>query len=207
VPKRFPQLNFGFLEGGAGWACDIVHGLHEHFEKRNAENVRIYDPARIDTNLLKQLCAEYGPSGEDAVQPNPNNVTPERDPSEMDEFAASLLKDDDDLQYIFGTQFFFGCEADDNSVYRAIDAKANTFGLRLRPFFSSDIGHWDVPDISSVLLESHMLVDEGLLTADDYRDFVFTYPALLHAQMNPAFFDGTPVEGAAKALLTSNPRS
>jgi hypothetical protein len=201
VPKRFPDLNFGFLEGGAGWACDILHGLHEHFEKRNAEDVRTYDPANIDVSLLKELCAQYGPAGEDAVQPNPGNVTPERDEAGLDEFADSLLREDEDLAYIFGKRFFFGCEADDNSVYRAMDAKANTFGLRLRPFFSSDIGHWDVPSIAEVLLESHKLVDDGLLTDADYRDFVFTYPALLHAEMNPSFFDGTPVESAAKELL------
>jgi predicted TIM-barrel fold metal-dependent hydrolase len=204
VPKRFPNLNIGFLEGGAGWACDILHGLHEHFEKRNAEDVRTYDPARIDKKLLEQLCAQYGPSGEYNVQPNPNNVTPERDEAELDEFAASLLKEDEDLAYMFGKRFFFGCEADDNSVYRAMDAKANAFGLRLRPFFSSDIGHWDVPNISEVLLESHKLVDDGLLTDDDYRDFVFSYPARLHAEMNPAFFEGTPVESAAKDLLRSH---
>ncbi len=56
---------------------------------------------------------------------------------------------------------------------------------------------------SEVLLESHKLVDDGLLTDADYRDFVFSYPARLHAEMNPTFFDGTPVESAAKELLRS----
>ncbi len=203
VPKRFPELNIAFLEGGAGWACDILHGLHEHFEKRNGQSIRTYDPARIDRKQLEQLCQQYGPGGEDNVQPNPEGITPERDKADLDEFAVSRLKDDDDLAAIFGQRFFFGCEADDNSVYRALDAKANAFGLRLRPFFSSDIGHWDVPDISGVLLESHKLVDEGLLSDADYRDFVFTYPARLHLEMNPDFFDGTPVEPAAKDLLRS----
>jgi len=204
MPTRFPNLNVGFLEGGAGWACDILHGLHEHFEKRNAEDVRTYDPSRIDKELLKRLCAEYGPSDPDNVQPNPDNVIPEHREAELDEFAASQLKEDEDFAYMFGKRFFFGCEADDNSVYRAMDAKANAFGLRLQPFFSSDIGHWDVPNISEILIESHKLVDDGLLSDDDYRDFVFSYPALLHAQMNPAFFDGTPVESAAKELLRSS---
>jgi predicted TIM-barrel fold metal-dependent hydrolase len=204
VPKKFPDLNIGFLEGGAGWACDILHGLHEHYEKRNAEDVHLYDPARIDTALLTELCAQYGPGGDAGVEPNPSNVLPERSEDELDEFAASGIQEDADLAYMFGKRFFFGCEADDNSVYRAMDARANTFGLRLRPFFSSDIGHWDVPNISEVLLESHKLVDDGLLTASDYRDFVFSYPARLHAEMNPSFFDGTPVESAVRDLLRSS---
>jgi predicted TIM-barrel fold metal-dependent hydrolase len=204
VPKRFPDLNFGFLEGGAGWACDLLHGLHEHYEKRSAHGIRTYDPARIDRKLLESLCKQYG-NGQQVV-PNPDTgITVDRDASQINEFAQSGIEDDQDLIRIFGRRYFFGCEADDASVYRAMDARGNAFGLRLRPFFSSDIGHWDVPDISEVLLDSRRLVDQGLLTDADYRDFVFTYPALLHVEMNPSFFDGTPVESAAKDLLAAAP--
>ena len=202
VPKRFPQLNFGFLEGGAGWACDVLHGLHEHYEKRNAKGILNYDPANIDRNLLAQLCEQYGQYGSDKVEPTLGaEAATQRGPAQLDEFAQSLLKDDEDLVEIFGRRFFFGCEADDSSVYRAMDRKGNAFGLRLMPFFSSDIGHWDVPEMSEVLLESHQLVDQGLLTDADYRDFVFTNAVRLHAGMNPSFFDGTPIESVAKELL------
>ena len=51
VPRRFPRLAFGFLEGGAGWACDLLHHLEEHYEKRNAEGLESYDPARLDREL------------------------------------------------------------------------------------------------------------------------------------------------------------
>lgn len=201
VPKRFPHLNFAFLEGGAGWACDLLHGIEEHHEKRSAAGIRNYDPARIDSGLMGELFERYGALGSERIVPNPNGGAPSVDESELDEFAASRLDDESDLAEIFGRQFFFGCEADDQSVYRAFDGKGNPFGIRLAAFFSSDIGHWDVPDISAVLLESHQLVDQELISAGDYRDFVFANPARLHAEMNPRFFDGTPVEGAAKELL------
>jgi predicted TIM-barrel fold metal-dependent hydrolase len=208
IPMRFPQLNFGFLEGGAGWACDILHGLHEHFEKRNAGGIVNYDPARIDQELLKKLCDQYGNVNGHKILPNPTTgVTVERSAAQLDEFAASALTSDEDLAAMFGRRFYFGCEADDSSVFRAIDGKANAFGLRLRPFFSSDIGHWDVPDISAVLLESHTLADEGLLTEADYREFVFDNPVRLHAEMNPAFFDGTPLESAARELLRTDAKT
>ncbi|MDZ4278692.1 MAG: amidohydrolase family protein [Dehalococcoidia bacterium] len=208
APKRFPELNFGFLEGGAGWACDLLHGLHEHFEKRNAQGIRNYDPARIDRGLMQRLFEQYGRYGSETLVFNPDGgVTTEMDPAKLDEFRSSLLERDEDLAEMFGRRFYFGCEADDRSVYRAMDGKGNPFGLRLKAFFSSDIGHWDVPDITEVLIESHQLVDEGLLSADDYRDFVFTNPALLHAEMNPDFFDGTPVESAARELLQQTSRS
>jgi hypothetical protein len=30
VTRRFPQLNFGFLEGGVGWAVQLFGDLIEH---------------------------------------------------------------------------------------------------------------------------------------------------------------------------------
>ena len=125
----------------------------------------------------------------------------------IDEFAACEIRSVEDIRELFVPRFFFGCEADDRSVHRAFDARGNDLGARLNPFFSSDIGHWDVPDITEVLLESHQLIEEGLLTDDDYRDFVFTYPAGLHLSMNPHFFDGTPVESAAKELLKARAKT
>lgn len=41
VLERFPSLRFGFLEAGCGWLPDLVHALHEHWEKR----VRDFDPS------------------------------------------------------------------------------------------------------------------------------------------------------------------
>jgi hypothetical protein len=41
VLERFPNLRFGFLEAGCGWLPDLVHALHEHWEKR----VRDFDPS------------------------------------------------------------------------------------------------------------------------------------------------------------------
>jgi len=40
VLERFPDLRFGFLEAGCGWLPDLIHALHEHWEKR----VRDFDP-------------------------------------------------------------------------------------------------------------------------------------------------------------------
>jgi predicted TIM-barrel fold metal-dependent hydrolase len=34
VLEAFPRLRFGFLEAGAGWLPDLMHSLHEHWERR-----------------------------------------------------------------------------------------------------------------------------------------------------------------------------
>ena len=205
VPARFPALAFGFLECGAGWACDLLHSLEEHWEKRNLEGLKNYDPSRLDRARLNQLLGEYGGPGfvnkamARAERAYDEGIERHNRAADRDEWHLTGVREEQDFARIF-SNFYFGCEADDPSVYRALDARANPMRTRLQPIFSSDIGHWDVPDISSVLLESHRLVDQGILSDADYRDFVFTYPARLHLKANPDFFSGTRVAGAVREL-------
>ncbi len=78
----------------------------------------------------------------------------------------------------------------------------------LKPVFSSDVGHFDVVDMSEVLEEAHELLEDGLITEDDFRQFVFTNAASLHTGLNPDFFKGTVVEDAvAKYVLPANAAS
>ncbi len=195
VPKRFPELRFAFLECGAGWAVDLLHSLFEHYEKRGPEGLRDCDPAGVDRDRLGELLAPYGIDVDSFAA-----MWLRGDELARDEFAAAV-DDEHDFRTVFGEQFFFGCESDDRSVYRALDSRGNPFGLRLQAFFSSDIGHFDVPRMGKVLLDSRHQVDAGLLSEGDYRDFTFTNIVRLHGGANPHFFEGTPVEAAAKQVL------
>lgn len=56
-------------------------------------------------------------------------------------------------------------------------------------------------DTTQVLAEAYELVDDGLLTADDFRDFVFGNAVRLWAGTNPDFFTGTAIEQQAAAYL------
>jgi hypothetical protein len=47
----------------------------------------------------------------------------------------------------------------------------NPFGAKLNAIFSSDIGHFDVIDMRDPLPEAYELVEDGHITADDFRDF------------------------------------
>ena len=71
---------------------------------------------------------------------------------------------------------------------------------KLRPLFSSDVGHFDVTDMSEVLEEAWELVEHGMITEQDFRAFTFANAARLHTAMNPDFFKGTVVEGAVATL-------
>jgi hypothetical protein len=102
---------------------------------------------------------------------------------------------------LFVPHFYFGCEADDALNATAFNTKLNPFGARLRAIFSSDIGHWDVPDMTEVLAEAYALVEEAVMTDADFRDFVFTNPVTLWTGMNPDFFKGPVVEQEVDHLL------
>jgi hypothetical protein len=95
-------------------------------------------------------------------------------------------------------------ESYSNDVLRcSVNTRVNPHATRLNAIFSSDIGHWDVPDMTEVTAEAYELVEHGLITEDDFRDFVFANPARLWTSMNSDFFEGTAVEHEVKQLLAA----
>ena len=193
VTRRFPTLSFGLLEGGVAWACSLFADLISHWEKRNATAIHHLDPGRIDTDLLMKLFAEYGDTRFTADLPGLadsfGRLEPE--PPVLDEWAACEITKREDIRELFVPRFYFGCEADDPMVSWAFDTRTNPLGARLRAMFSSDIGHWDVPDMTRVLAEAYELVERGLLGEDDFREFVCVNPVRFYASGNPQFFEGT----------------
>jgi predicted TIM-barrel fold metal-dependent hydrolase len=205
VPRRFPALRFAFLEGGVGWACDLYAGLVGHWEKRNREHLEHYNPARLDRPLLTELFRRWGaPEMVARLGRLDEGLTclsePDEDPATLDEFAAAGIRAAEDIRQVFAERFHFGCEADDARAAAAFDTRVNPLGARLRAIFSSDIGHWDVPDMGDVLPDAHRLVESGLLGEDEFRDFVFANAVALWTGPNPRFFAGTVVESAVAAL-------
>jgi hypothetical protein len=94
----------------------------------------------------------------------------------------------------------FGCEADDR-MNATTFGRSNPFGSKLNASFSSDIGHFDVIDMRHPLPEAYELVEDGHITADDFRDFTFANAVKLWGTQNPRFFEGTRVAKEAAALL------
>jgi predicted TIM-barrel fold metal-dependent hydrolase len=206
VPRRFPTLKFAFLEGGAGWACTLYSDLIAHWRKRNRQAVEEYNPANLDRRLFYDLCRRYGTA---AVQDKIERLAAagerfsgaNEDPAMLDEFAACGIERAEDIRDIFARSFFFGCEADDPINAWAFNDRVNPLGARHNVLFSSDIGHWDVPDMTEVTEEAYELVEHGLITEQDFRDFVFRNPVRMWASMNPRFFAGTAIEDAVGRFL------
>ena len=205
VTKRFPQLRFGLIEGGAAWASNLYADLVGHWEKRSGQAVQNYNPDRIDGDLLYQLYQAYAEdnvrarlgSKEDVVAGAYGVSTGRRlpqNPDELDDFRAVGIERIEDIRDHFIPNFYIGTEADDPVVAHALNAKVNPLGARINAFWASDAGHWDVADYSQALSDTWNLVERGTLTLRDFRDLVFTNPYNLYTSANPDFFKGTQVE-------------
>jgi predicted TIM-barrel fold metal-dependent hydrolase len=206
VTRRFPRLSFGLLEGGVGWAVQLVADLVGHFEKRNLRALQHLNPARIDVELLLKLFEAYGAGRLRADLPGLRDsfTRLEPEPPELDEWKALGAASEEELLELFVPRFYFGCEADDPTVAWAFAERLLPGGRPLRAMFSSDLGHWDVPDMGGILLEAHELVEDGHLSQADFRDFVFGNPVRFYTSGNRDFFRGTRVEAAAEALLAED---
>ncbi len=203
VTARFPDLRIGFLEGGVAWAAMLYSSLLGHWEKRNRTAIGRLDPDRLDVDTLMDLVTRHG---DPAMRTAGEQLrawfsAPAGRPAELDEFAAARIDRPDDLRDRFIDSFFMGCEADDPLVAWAFDDRINPLGARLGALFGSDVSHWDVADMLEPLAEAWELVDGGLITEDNFRDFTFANAVRLHAGPNPAFFQGTVVADAVTAEL------
>ncbi len=200
VPKRFPTLKFAFLEGGAGWAAQLYNSLFEYWEKRNLEALREnLDPTKLDVDLLVDMFEKYGNDylTPDRIREDPHQPISSQlfvPPEEVNDFAATGISKPEDIRDIFNTNFYFGSEADDRMTAVAFDTKLNHYGARLNAILGSDIGHWDVPDMTKVMVEAYEMVEHGFITEDDFHDLTFGNVVEMHTGMNPDFFKGTVVE-------------
>ena len=84
----------------------------------------------------------------------------------------------------------------------AFNDRFNPARAQLRPMFSSDIGHWDVPQMNAVLTEAFELVTDGHLELEQFRAFSFENAVRFYACLDRGFFDGTAVEAEAAAVLS-----
>ena len=207
VTRRFPDLNFAFLEGGVGWACMLYADLIGHWEKRNGQAIQSTHPSKLDRGQLLEYARKYGrPDVIEAVQrgeglEGDSNSTLTGGVEDVDDYFRCRIEKKQDIRDLFVPRFYFGCEADDPANAWAFNTKANPMRARLNAIFSSDIGHFDVPDMTAVVPEAYELVEHGLLTDEDFRDFTFGNAVRFWGEVNPDFFRGTTVEKAAADAL------
>ena len=201
VMHRFPTLQVGFLESGVGWGAQLLADLCDRWSKRGGPNIDALDPASVDRALWEELMRKHGRGQfEDEAVLAGTWAQSDNPPLERDDFRDAHVDGIGDIARTF-ERFFFGCEADDATIPQAFARRTLPGGEALRPVLGSDLGHWDVRDMREVLPETIELVDDELVSGDDFRRFACDNPIRLHGGMNPAFFDGTVVEDYARSVL------
>ena len=207
VTRRFPNLNFAFLEGGVGFACLLYADLIGHWQIRNRHALEEVNPANLNRETLLSLAEEYAPpqmveairAGSGIGSRNDAGTTGGID--NIDDYAACDISSAEDFKPLFVEPFYFGCEADDSNNAWAFNRENNPGGVEIKTLFGSDIGHFDVQDMSQVVTEAYELVEDGRIDEDGFKRFVFENPVRFWGETNPQFFDGTRVAKAAAAAL------
>lgn len=206
VTRRFPQLRVALLEGGAAWGANVFIHLVDRFEKRSLEGLKNYDPAATDRELLVDLFRRYGEEfvqgreleGEQLIRDTlgANYAKEARQPqgAELEDFAAAGIEKPEDIVDRWVKPFYFGSESDDRTIAAAFNDRANPFKTKINAIYSSDVGHWDVPDLTEALAHSWSLVEEGVISAADFKAYVFSNPHRFYTEAKADFFKGTAVE-------------
>ena len=207
VTRRFPELNFAFLEGGVGFACLLYADLIGHWNIRNRDALEDVNPSNLDPALLLSLAQRYAPAEMVEAIRAGNGISTRSNArttggiDDLDDYSACHIDSTEDFKSLFVEPFYFGCEADDSNNAWAFNRSCNPGGAEIKTLFGSDIGHFDVQDMSQVVTEAYELVEDGKIDDDGFRRFVFENPVHFWGKTNPRFFDGTRVAVAAKTLL------
>jgi hypothetical protein len=165
------------------------------------------EPSRLDRKRLRELVDRYG-YADIAAELDRRDGWPLREEDSLtggmppDDYHLCKITRKQDWIDLFATPFYFGCEADDRMNAVAFGGLM-PLGARINALFSSDIGHFDVLDMSDPLPEAYELVEDGHIGEDDFRDFVFANAVRLWGTQNPRFFEGTRVAKEAAALLAT----
>lgn len=198
VTRRFPELRVALLEGGVVNGVRLYADILARWRKRSLESQINLDPAQLDKRVAHDLFQKYGDASTlshlDALDRS-LDMGPREIPAELrDDFAAMKIEKEEDFRDLFIPNFYFGCEADDPLSAIAFDRRLNPFDAQVRAIMSFDLGHWDVTDMEEAAAEVYELVDDGLLSGEDFRSFGFSHSVELYAGANPDFFAGTVIE-------------
>lgn len=195
--RRLPEVDFGVLECGVGWAAILLHDLVEHWEKRSLAALADLDPAGIDWPLFERLMTSHGApllarAGGDLRAGLAGIPAAGEVPADRDDWRHLAARSEEDLVELFAPRFYFGCEADDKTLAFAFSS-AIPGGAKLRPILSTDLGHWDAGALERILPAAWALVEGGLLDEAQFAELVWRNPASLYLRANPRFFEGTAI--------------
>ena len=196
MTRRFPELRFAFLEGGVGWGAQLFGDLIEHWERRNAQALEHMKPDKLDRKLLMSWSRSTATTSIAAAlegarrlaRPRTQHLTGGIDESRR--FRRLQVHPQGGLGRSLRQAVLFRLRGGRPDERHRVPPSGNPFGAQLNAIYSSDIGHFDVIDMRDPLPEAYELVEDGHITEDNFRDFVFANAVRLWGTQNPEFLRG-----------------
>ena len=148
VMERFPRLRLGFLEAGVGWFPDLMHSLHEHWEKR----IEHFDPS-VEPRV-RDILIEFARERRSFRSPRPVRMIRQlaaifesrfEDRASREELEAFRYEHPglprDPYEYVDRGQLYLTFEPDDPGIDYLATAMGDV-GRRIA-CVAMDYGHWD----------------------------------------------------------------
>jgi len=197
VTRRFPTLNFAFLEGGAAWAVIMLADVIARFEKRGGANIHNLDAGAAPTPRPSTNCSRN--TAVPATPPTKYGARRARCMTHIPRTSTSVwrleAKTADDIVELFVPASTSVAKPTTRPTRWAVTLGANSPAVcGCAPCSGPTPAHWDVPDARKGyprLRTVEPRLDHCRLNFRDLR--VRQTPSRLHGGMNPQFFDGTAV--------------
>jgi predicted TIM-barrel fold metal-dependent hydrolase len=195
VTRRFPSLRLGLMEGGVSTACRVYSDLVSHWSRRGRPALEHLAPRNLEIDRISQLLERHGDAQTRSRIEEVARILSLRRGVEPagDDFERAGIRTVEDIRDRFVPNFFFGAEADDPLTPWAFRGDLNPAGAELGVFFGSDIGHWDVRDMTEPVAEAWEQLETGRLSEPQFRAFCCGNALRLYGS-NPEFFCGTVID-------------
>jgi len=203
VFAEHPSLRFAFLEGGCSWFYELLIGLREHWDLRNAAVISRYDPSTLDVKRVERLLAEAGHPMlvRHLDQLGQALRLMEGDPPSCTDEFHSVGMPIDDLIDALAKRLYFGVDNETES-HRLRACYAEALGVRANAVYGSDFGHWDA---SHNLGEPVRLAATYPSNGEHADEYLWKNAMRFFLDVNTDFFRGTRLAATADELRAGEP--
>ena len=165
VTRRFPKLKFAFLEGRRGMGLRTIQRSDRPLEKTQSQGAGGHRPRQSqsrDAAHLSRATAAMAWRQAGAMEARGRVYSPRTaDPdASLDDFEACAIERAEQIRDLFIPNFFISVAKRTTQPTPRLSIPGPTRTAPLNAIFGSDIGHFDVPDMTKVLTEAWEMVDD-----------------------------------------------
>ena len=177
-----------------------------HWKNRSRRALEEVNPANPDRKPMHELFERFG-GKQLADRLDKNSIfdglgaTGTGNVKELNDLSACGIGRPEDILELLTRNLYCGGEADDPINAWAFNLRVNPYHAGIKTLRGSDIGHLDVGNMKEVIEETYELVEDGLVTEEDLREFVFINPLRFWGEGRFDFFRATVLENEAADTL------